>query len=86
MKPSIGRIVHYLPPGADADTECMAAIVTFVGHDGNPALKVFWPPLVSHVPSGELAAVPFAPALPCGGTWHWPERVEHEAGDRPAGY
>ena len=82
MKPSVGRIVHYVPPGGHGD-ECMAAVVTFVGHEGNPALTVFWPPLVSQQPTDSLASVPQDEADVDGmrinhlcGTWHWPERVE----------
>ena len=87
MKLTVGRLVHYLPPGSDADTACMAAIVTFIGHAGDPALKVFWPPLVNHVSSDELASVPERCAgEPGGHTWHWPELAPREPGDRPAGY
>ena len=74
--PSVGRIVHYVPPGAH-DAECMAAVVTFVGYEGRPALTVFWPPLVSHQPPHALASVPQDEERTnhVDGTWHWPERV-----------
>jgi hypothetical protein len=68
-------MVHYSPPGAEPDSACMAAVVTFVGWQGSPALTVFWPPLVAHQSAEELAAVPERLAgEPYGGTWHWPER------------
>jgi hypothetical protein len=71
----VGRIVHYLPPGASDDSACMAAVVTFVGWQGDPALTVFWPPLVAHQAPSALASVPERKAgQPVGGTWHWPER------------
>jgi hypothetical protein len=77
LKPSIGRIVHYVPPGGHED-ECMAAVVTFIGHNGDPALTVFWPPLVMQQPPLDLAAVQQDEdrVNHADGTWHWPERVD----------
>jgi hypothetical protein len=85
-KLSVARIVHYVPPGGHSG-ECMAAVVTFVGHEGNPALTVFWPPLVMPQPEHDLASVPQDEerANHLAGTWHWPERAEeaHVPGARP---
>lgn len=87
MKPSVGRIVHYVSygtPGGEYTKECRAAIVTFAHPD------------FQHIHNGELAEIKtgvvnvtvFNPEgihfnngveqyegddKP-GGTWHWPER------------
>lgn len=67
MKPSIGRIVHYV----DSDLTHHAAVITRV-HGGTVVnLHVFWAesigasPVRTQISMGDL---PFA------GTWHWPER------------
>ncbi len=75
-QPPAGQVVHYSPSGATHDSECMAAIVTFAGRQGNPAPTVFWPPLACHADSGALTSVP-EPRVgePLGHTWHWPERT-----------
>ena len=71
MKPSIGRIVHYVSygtPGGESPPEHRAAIVTAVREDEavslcilNPMGLFFNERVLFHVD-----AVP--------GTWHWPER------------
>lgn len=79
MKPSIGRIVHYvshgspvLPDGSQSyGSECRAAIVTEVGDI---------PEIVSLCalnPTGAFftANVSQDEYMKSGGTWHWPERV-----------
>jgi hypothetical protein len=83
MKPSVGRIVHYVsygtpvqPDGSQALTsQCRAAVVTELGDD-----QLTPNPLVSLCvlnPTGQFfnRDVPFDEGLG-GGTWHWPERVE----------
>lgn len=78
MKPSIGRIVHYVSygtPGGEYTSQCRAAIVTAVGSD------------TSGIPMGCLTVlnpggmffksdVPYDEDGKLGGTWHWPERVD----------
>lgn len=80
MKPSVGRIVHYVSygtPGGEYTSQCRAAIVTAVhGGEGegegvslavlNPE-GMFFNQLCSHYePDGF--------DMPPGGSWHWPER------------
>jgi hypothetical protein len=97
MKPSIGRMVHYVSsgtPGGEYASECRAAVITGVQDDpqASASLCVLNP-----------AGIFFDQAVPCdegpdegtgtslcggklfrGGSWHWPERVPPEAGV-PAG-
>lgn len=74
MKPSVGRIVHYVSygtPKGEYTSECRAAIVTeaFDGTD-DAALCVL-------NPSGMFFNVAkHDEAAKAGGTWHWPERVD----------
>jgi hypothetical protein len=94
MKPSVGRIVHYVSygtPGGEYKSECRAAIVTSVteahpegvhvtedGYDVglcvlNPEGQFF----NRHVPYDQWdSAEALEGAVPKGGSWHWPERVE----------
>ncbi|MFB7858807.1 hypothetical protein [Rhodococcus qingshengii] len=79
MKPSIGRIVHYMSYGSPIEKdgtqryvpECRAAIITDVWDESDlVSLAVF-------NPTGML----FNQGLDYsedkrGGTWHWPEREE----------
>ena len=74
MKPSIGRIVHYVSygtPGGEYTSECRAAVITDVA-DSDVSLAVLNPTGLffdqSPVFSDEHE----------GGTWHWPERVEDQ--------
>ena len=109
MKPSVGRIVHYVSHGtpvrADGSqayaSECRAAIVTEVSERHTSSGGVMMPQVglcvlnptgqffsqgVSHHEGdtghdhtgAELSAKSYR-----GGTWHWPEPVEREPGDRP---
>lgn len=89
MKPSVGRIVHYVSHGtpvrADGsqafDSQCRAAIVTSVKNDTTAGLCVLNPTgLFFHeecffVGEHGPGYVEETGAYP-GGTWHWPERVE----------
>lgn len=77
MKPSVGRIVHYVSygtPGGEYPSVCRAAIVTavddVVDHKQvsltvlNPE-GMFFNRCVRHDEDEKR-----------GGTWHWPERVD----------
>jgi hypothetical protein len=76
MRPSVGRIVHYVSygtPGGEYTSECRAAVVTTVHQSGEPQRVG----LAVLNPSGLF----FDLGIPQddgkrGGTWHWPERVE----------
>ncbi len=82
MKPSIGRIVHYVSygtPGGEYGMECRAAIVTEIPREGDPdadgsetvGLAVLNPSgmFFNRTPHDEHVAK-------AGGTWHWPEHVD----------
>lgn len=88
MKPSVGSPVHYTShgtPGGEYGKECRAAIVTEVTDAHTVGLCVL-------NPTGIFLSREIVfdddddPAQRKGGTWHWPERVEREPGDRPPGY
>lgn len=70
MKPSIGRIVHYVQPDIyQRSGEHLAAVVTRVYPDGKLSLQVFAETctyLVFNVTEDQAGLV--------NGTWHWPER------------
>jgi hypothetical protein len=72
MKPSIGRVVHYVSygtPGGEYTSECRAAIVTETDTSDTVGLAVlnptgmFFNRTIVHDEDGHS-----------GGTWHWPER------------
>ena len=73
MKPSIGRIVHYVSygtPGGEYTSQCRAAIIAAVHGSETVDLCVMNPEgfFFNHeVDYSEDSK---------GGTWHWPERVE----------
>lgn len=73
MKPSIGRIVHYVSAGHSLGTyssTCRAAIVTDVKDDKTISLAVF-------APKGQLFFEDIVfDGSKSGGTWHWPETVD----------
>lgn len=72
MKPSIGRIVHYVSygtPGGEYTSECRAAVVAGVVDEGMVDLVVF-------NPTGLFFNRCTQDDNNRGGTWHWPERVE----------
>jgi hypothetical protein len=80
MRPSVGRIVHYVSygtPGGEYPSVCRAAVITGVGNDADGLgasvvhLCVLNPEGLffnRNVPQDELSKR--------GGTWHWPERVD----------
>lgn len=72
MKPSIGRIVHYVSygtPGGEFTSECRAAVVTEVMNEQFVGLCVL-------NPTGVFFHDSTYSEKSQGGTWHWPERVE----------
>lgn len=80
MKPSVGRIVHYVSygtPGGEYPSVCRAAVITEVQSDTNISLCVlnptgqFFNTHVSYSEENTDNVTTFRP-----GTWHWPERVE----------
>lgn len=86
MKPSVGRIVHYVSygtPGGEYTSQCRAAVVTAVkGHAVDPET---WSEVEARVvdlcvlnPEGMFfnRGVVQMEHGRDGGTWHWPEREE----------
>ncbi len=77
MKPSVGRIVHYVSygtPGGEYKSECRAAVVTEVSRNAE------LPDVISLCvlnPEGIFLnrGVPQDEDGKRGGTWHWPERI-----------
>lgn len=84
MKPTVGRIVHYVshgsPKGPQGEqvhpSKCRAAIVTDAYGDDLVALAVLTPH-GAHFGDHVVHAEP-EPLI--GGTWHWPEREEEDNG------
>ena len=71
MKPSVGRIVHYVSygtPGGEFQPEHRAAIVTGVHPDQTVSLCILNPTgmFFNERVLFDIDATP--------GTWHWPER------------
>jgi hypothetical protein len=77
MKPSVGRVVHYVSygtPKGEFTSECRAAIVTAIedtDEEGNEFVK-----LCVMNPTGLFFNESKHDEDKAGGTWHWPERVE----------
>jgi len=75
VKPSVGRIVHYVSygtPGGEYASVCRAAVVTQVHDERVIGLAVLNPTgLFFHE-----ACPPASEGARVGGTWHWPEREE----------
>jgi hypothetical protein len=72
MKPSVGRIVHYMSygsKGGEFTPECRAAVVAELVSETHTALVVMNPTglFFNTCEQDEDAKA--------GGTWHWPERV-----------
>lgn len=91
MKPSVGRIVHYVSygtPGGEYSSVCRAAIVTevpeklAVGEDQMSFIDNVGPHVEVSLcvlnPTGMFfnSDIPQSEEDHRGGTWHWPERVE----------
>lgn len=79
MKPTVGRIVHYVSygtPGGEFASTCRAAIVAAAGpHQDNPGADEDECALVVFNPTGLfLNTVPQDEQTKKGGSWHWPER------------
>jgi hypothetical protein len=75
VKPSVGRVVHYVSygtPGGEYGRECRAAIVTAVDTSWFVDLAVLNPTGMFFDQSVLLDEG----AEPRGGTWHWPERTD----------
>lgn len=80
MKPSVGRIVHYVSygtPGGEYGKECRAAIVTQVNGPGADEHERVGVAVLN--PSGMFFHEDLPELDPAvygyrGGTWHWPER------------
>lgn len=89
MKPSIGRIVHYVSygtPGGEYSSQCRAAVITGVPEGALPTVDTEH----SEEWDSDAAVCDLAVLNPTGmffnrcaqseeehrgGTWHWPERV-----------
>ena len=77
MKPSVGRIVHYVSYGTlggEYASQCRAAVVTEVpADDGEQTVG-----LCVLNPTGQFfnQDVSYHEGAHKGGTWHWPERVD----------
>jgi hypothetical protein len=82
VKPSVGRIVHYVSygtPGGEYTSQCRAAIVAGVpGPSDLDSRDVDTPvDLVVLNPTGMFFnRCKQDEAAKAGGTWHWPEREE----------
>ena len=71
MKPSVGRIVHYVSygtPGGEFTSECRAAVITEVQNSETVTLCVLNPTGIFFHESNHYEEHK-------GGTWHWPEIV-----------
>lgn len=80
MKPSVGRIVHYVSygtPGGEYGQECRAAVVTAVGDQAAIDGEMMDVDLCVLNPTGLFfnRDVSFSDDSRVGGSWHWPERV-----------
>lgn len=71
MKPTVGRIVHYVSMGdrdGVFDPQTLAAIITGLNGDDTVSLKVFY-----RKGSCDMPKVPFS-ETPVRGHWNWPPR------------
>lgn len=92
MRPTVGRIVHYVSygtPGGEYASECRAAVVTAVGSSDyeislcvlNPTGLFFNHGVEEDQGEVEERPIPDTDLIQHvtkhrGGTWHWPERAE----------
>lgn len=81
MKPSVGRVVHYVSlgtPGGEYESECRAAVITEVEDPDSVDADLAKLGLAVLNPEGMFfnRRVLFDGGGKRGGTWHWPERVE----------
>jgi hypothetical protein len=79
VKPSIGRIVHYVSygtPGGEYRSECRAAVVTAVWPGGTAVPAAVSVAVLN--PTGMFfnEEIRQDEGDHRGGTWHWPERTE----------
>ncbi len=84
MKPSVGRMVHYVTLSGSEGTACAAAIITAVHENETVYDQDTGAPTVGDY----VTLTIFAPMMQAfnrftaqceeyrAGTWHWPERVE----------
>lgn len=86
MKPTVGRVVHYVSygtPGGEYASQCRAAIVTEVSSWVNSGTDQHDVGLCVLNPTGIFFRSLAVAGGGCrydtgygGGTWHWPERAE----------
>lgn len=81
MKPTVGRIVHYVSRGS-ADgvfpPKCRTATVSEVNEEGRVGLVVLNPDgLFFHSLGHAAGPCPYSEDTKVGGTWHWPEREDN---------
>lgn len=72
MKPSIGRIVHYVSygtPNGEYTAQCRAAIVTEVSEVSEAC------GLAVLNPTGVFFGNSLHDEEKSGGSWHWPEKI-----------
>jgi hypothetical protein len=95
MKPTVGRIVHYVSHGTPVREDgtqayapkCRAAIVTEVIENPKDSTEENWVGLVALNPTGMFfhsfmdGGCEYSEGK-AGGTWHWPE---HETEEAPLG-
>lgn len=84
MRPSVGRVVHYVSygtPGGEYTSQCRAAVVTEVCDNPNgvdPETGALCVSLAVLNPTGMFFSGHRSQDEidKAGGTWHWPERTD----------
>ena len=75
MKPTVGRIVHYMQYDGEGDNPtCTVAIITGVDTENEKVTLTVFP---KHSPPGIVAKVPQDEQNKTAWSWHWPEREEN---------